>query len=156
GLKRDSKTQLRVFPTLDAYRNTTGQPGWIAAYTRGHRISLQPLAVLRDKSILESTLRHEFTHLLVEARAHTSTPLWFREGLVLYFADRDRPSSPVAMTEAETEAALASAASQESLERAYAAARTRVARMVEQNGKETVLGWLASGLPAAQARPSQR
>src|SRR5262249_55775112 len=140
GWKLDSKIQLRVFPTLDAYRNTTGQPGWIAAYTRGHRISLQPLAVLRDKSILESTLRHEFTHLLVEARAHTSTPLWFREGLVLYFADRDRPSSPVAMTEAETEAALASAASQESLERAYAAARTRVARMVEQNGKETVLG----------------
>jgi stage II sporulation protein D len=156
GWKLDFKVQLRVFPTLDAYRNTTGQPGWIAAYTRGHRISLQPTAVLKDKSILESTLRHEFTHLLVEARAHAGTPLWFREGLVLYFADRDRPFAPVTMAEAEIEAALAGAVSQESLERAYAAARTRVARMVEQYGKEVVLGWLASGLPAAQARPSQR
>jgi stage II sporulation protein D len=155
GWKLDFKIQLRVFPTLDAYRNTTGQPGWIAAYTRGHRISLQPLAVLRDKSILESTLRHEFIHLLVEARAHAGTPLWFREGLVLYYAD-DKPFAPVVMTEAEIEAALGSAASQGSLERAYAAARTRVARMVEQYGKEAVLGWLVSGLPAAQARPSQR
>jgi stage II sporulation protein D len=156
GWKLDFKVQLRVFPSLDAYRNTTGQPGWIAAYTRGHRISLQPAAVLKDKSILESTLRHEFTHLLVEERAHTGTPLWFREGLVLYLADRDRPFAPVTMPEAEMEAALERGASQESLERAYAAARTRVAKMVEQNGKEAVLGWLASGLPAVQASPSQR
>ncbi|HKF20794.1 MAG TPA: SpoIID/LytB domain-containing protein [Candidatus Angelobacter sp.] len=156
GWKLDFKVQLRVFPTLDAYRNTTGQPGWIAAYTRGHRISLQPVAVLKDKSILESTLRHEFTHLLVEARAHEGTPLWFREGLVLYFADRDRPFAPVTMTEAEMEAALERAASQEAVKHAYAAARTRVGSMVEQYGKETVLGWLVSGLPTAQSRPSQR
>jgi stage II sporulation protein D len=156
GWELGFKVQLRVFPTLDAYRNATGQPGWIAAYTRGHRISLQPPAVLKEKSILESTLRHEFLHLLVEMRAREGTPLWFREGLVLYLADGDRPFAPVTMTEGETEAALEHATSQDSLQRAYAAARTRVARMVEHYGKEAVLGWLASGLPAAQARPSQR
>jgi hypothetical protein len=112
--------------------------------------------MLKEKSILESTLRHEFTHLLVEARAHEGTPLWFREGLALYFAGGDKPAAPVTMTEAEMEAAFDRSTSQESLERAYAAARTRVARMVEQYGKQTVLGWLASGLPAGQARPSQR
>jgi hypothetical protein len=92
----------------------------------------------------------------VEARAHEGTPLWFREGLALYFAGGDKPAAPVTMTEAEMEAAFDRSTSQESLERAYAAARTRVARMVEQYGKQTVLGWLVSGLPAGQARPSQR
>src|SRR5205807_9526990 len=87
GWRLNFKPQIKIYPTLDAYRNSTGQPGWIAAYTRGSVISLQPLDTLRNKSILESTLRHEFTHLLVEARAHPGTPLWFREGLVLYLAD---------------------------------------------------------------------
>src|SRR5262249_38145705 len=48
GWKVDFKIQLRIFPTLDTYRNATGQPGWIAAYTRGHSISLQPVAILRS------------------------------------------------------------------------------------------------------------
>jgi stage II sporulation protein D len=156
GWKLDFKVQLRVFPSLDTYRNTTGQPGWIAAYTRGHRISLQPLAVLKQKSILDSTLRHELTHLLVEARARADTPLWFREGLVLYLSDPEKPFAPVAMPESEIESALERSANQESLERAYTAARTRVAQMVQQNGRDVVLRWLSTGLPGAAARPPQR
>jgi stage II sporulation protein D len=146
GWTLDSKAQLRVFPTLDAYRNTTGQPGWIAAYTRGHIISLQPLATLKEKGILESTLRHELVHLLVESHAHAGTPLWFREGLVLYLADPEKKSQPVVMPEREIEAALHHPGSRDELERAYAAARTRVAEMVQQNGRNTVLEWLGAGL----------
>jgi stage II sporulation protein D len=153
GWKLDFKAQLRVFPTLDTYRDATGQPGWIAAYTRGHVISLQPAAMLKAKSILESTLRHELTHLLVEARAHKDTPLWFREGLVLYLADPEQNFTPVIMTEREMEAALEHPGSQESLRRAYAAARTRVAQLVQQNGRDTVLLWLSSGLPDAARAP---
>lgn len=156
GWKLDFKIQLRVFPTLEAYRNATGQPGWIAAYTRGHIISLQPLAILKEKSILESTLRHEFTHLLVEARARADTPLWFREGLVLYLADPGQNVRPVTMTEREMEAALASSSNQELVQQAYAAARTRVAQLVQQNGRDTVLLWLSNGLPGAPRHlPSQ-
>lgn len=154
GWRLGFKTQLRVFPTMDTYRNATGQPGWIAAYTRGHVISLQPLSTLRGKGLLESTLRHEFTHLLVESRARQGTPLWFREGLVLYLSDTDKSTKPVMMPEREMEAALESPASQEALQRAYAAARTRVAQLIAQNGRETVLLWLSSGLPGA-AQPSQ-
>lgn len=153
GWKLEFKAQLRVFPTLDTYRDATGQPGWIAAYTRGHIISLQPLATLKEKSILESTLRHEFTHLMVESRAQAGTPLWFREGLVLYLADPEQNFKPVVMTEREMEAALENPASRESLERAYAAARTQVAQLVQQNGRDTVLQWLSSGLPGASQAP---
>jgi stage II sporulation protein D len=154
GWKVDFKIRLRVFPTLDTYRNATGQPGWIAAYTRGHSISLQPLAVLRGKSILESTLRHEFAHLLVESRAGAGTPLWFREGLALYLGDPKEGFQPVTMPEAAIESALQHASSQESLQRAYAAARTRVSQLVQQNGKDTVLLWLSNGLPGSSQLPS--
>jgi stage II sporulation protein D len=147
GWKLDFKVQLRVFPSLDTYRNVTGQPGWIAAYTRGHSISLQPLAVLKKKSILESTLRHELAHLLVEAHARAGTPLWFREGLVLYIADPNTKFEPVVMPEREIEAELESPRSRESLERSYTAARTRIVQLVRQNGRNTVLEWLSGGLP---------
>jgi len=147
GWKLDFKVQLRVFPSLDGYRNVTGQPGWTAAYTQGRGISLQPPAALKDKSILESTLRHELLHLLVESRARAGTPLWFREGLVLYLADPKAGFEPVVMAEREMEAELKNPRSRESLERSYAAARTRVVQLVQQNGRSTVLEWLSAGLP---------
>lgn len=147
GWKLDFKPQLRVYPTLDAYRDSTGQAGWIAAFTRGVRVSLQPLAVLQRKSILESTLRHEFAHLLIETRTHAGTPVWFREGLVLYFADPKHNLEPVQMSETAMEKALSQMQDRQELERAYSAARTKVAQMIERNGRETVLLWLTNGLP---------
>jgi stage II sporulation protein D len=154
GWTPEFKIQLRVFPSLDAYRNATGQPGWIAAYTRGHTISLQPLAGLKQRSIVESTLRHELIHLLVESRAAGGTPLWFREGLVLYLAEPEQNSQPVVMSEQEIEKGLEHPSGQEALRRAYAGARARVEQMIHQNGRETVLQWLSSGLPAASGHRS--
>ncbi len=81
------RVQLKIFATMDAYRDQTGQPGWVAASTRGRVIRLQPLATLKSKGVLESTLRHEFLHLLVEEKARAGTPVWFREGLVLYLSN---------------------------------------------------------------------
>jgi stage II sporulation protein D len=149
----DFKVQIRVFPTLETYRNTTGQPGWIAAYTRGHVISLQPSATLKSKGILESTLRHELVHLFVESRARADTPLWFREGMVIYLSNPSENLPPVAMTDQEMEAVLEHPGDEPTLHRVYAAARTRVAQLIEQNGRETVLRWLSAGLPGA---PGQR
>jgi stage II sporulation protein D len=155
GWTPDFKIQLRVFPNLDAYRNATGQPGWIAAYTRGHTISLQPLATLKQRAILDSTLRHELIHLFVESRARSGLPLWFREGLVLYLSEPEQNAPPVVMSQREMENALEHPQSQEALRRAYAAARTRVSQMVQQNGRDTVLQWLSSGLPATEGLPAQ-
>ncbi|PYP83961.1 MAG: hypothetical protein DMG65_23415 [Candidatus Angelobacter sp. Gp1-AA117] len=145
GWKLNSKTRLKVYPTLDAYRDATGQPGWIAAFTRGHVISLQPLATLKQKNVLESTLRHEFGHLLIESRAHPSTPLWFREGLVIYLTDSKHVYEPVHMKEAEIDTALHHPEDRQRLEQAYAAARTRITELIQQNGRETVLQWLNNG-----------
>ena len=148
GWRLSFRARLQVFPTLDRYRDTTGQPGWVAATTRGQTVRLQPLADLRKRSILESTLRHEFFHLLIEPRARPNTPLWFREGLVLYLSDPEkRNSAPAALTDKETEAILRNPTSREKQDKAYAAARTRVTRLIQQNGKSAVLDWLISGIP---------
>ena len=143
------RPQLQLFPTMDSYRDTTGEPGWIAASVRGHVIRLQPLIELQRRSIVESTLRHEFFHLLVESRAKPNTPLWFREGIVLYLANPDaQPANASAMTDQQMEAGLLDAANRDDEEKAYAAAQNRVASLVKLHGRQTVIEWLASGIPA--------
>ena len=112
------------------------------------------MATLKEKGILESTLRHELIHLLVESHAHAGTPLWFREGLVLYLADPDKRFEPVTMPEREIEAVLQQPGGRDELQRAYAAARTRVTQLVQQNGRTAVLEWLSTGL-GSSARSSQ-
>ncbi|MGA8073484.1 MAG: SpoIID/LytB domain-containing protein [Candidatus Acidiferrales bacterium] len=142
------RVQLKVFATMDAYRDQTGQPGWVAASARGRVIRLQPLATLKSKGVLESTLRHELLHLLVEERARAGTPVWFREGLVLYLSNASaRESADGSMTLQQMEAILEKSQKRDEVEKAYAAARARIASLVREHGKETVLGWLSRGIP---------
>lgn len=149
GWKADRGVQLRVYSTLDAYRNTTGQPGWVAASTRGGTIRLQPLKELEKRAIVESTLRHEIFHVLVDVKAKNTTPLWLREGIVLYLANpntQEAPGNP--MSDEEIEAVLRQPINRDEVNKAYAAAEARVATLVWLYGKETVLGWLGGGIPA--------
>ncbi len=87
GLLYKARPRLKVFPTVAMFRNTTGEPGWVAATTRGRTIQMQPAEVLRQAGTLESTLRHELLHMLIESYARAGTPVWFREGLVLYLSE---------------------------------------------------------------------
>ncbi|MGB7284719.1 MAG: SpoIID/LytB domain-containing protein [Candidatus Acidiferrum sp.] len=140
--------RLQIYPTMDSYRDTTGQPGWVAASTRGKTIRLQPLVELEKRSIVESTLRHEIFHVLVEEKAIVATPLWFREGIVLYLSKPgDAATAPVTMTDERIEAALRQPQDREEVRRAYASALSRVAALLRERGKEVVLGWLSSGIP---------
>ena len=50
-------------PMRKASATPPGEPGWVAAYTHGTRIEMQPV---RDA---EKTLRHEMFHLLIESQA---------------------------------------------------------------------------------------
>jgi stage II sporulation protein D len=155
GWQLSFRAHLQVFPNLDRYRDTTGQPGWVAATTRGQTVRLQPLADLRKRSILESTLRHEFFHLLIESRARPNTPLWFREGVVLYLSEPDKRNSPSAtLTDKEMEEILRNPASREKQDKAYAAARARVSSLIQKTGKSTILNWLSSGISGQALRGS--
>jgi stage II sporulation protein D len=149
GWKLTFRPRLQMFSTIDSYRNETGEPGWVAASTRVRTIRLQPIAQLKSKSILESTLRHELFHLLIESKARAGIPLWFREGLALYLASPENPASPpVDMSDQQLEAQLTHPASREEMERAYAVAKRKVQSLIQQHGKQKVLSWLSVGLPA--------
>jgi stage II sporulation protein D len=151
ALLYDGAPKIKVYPTVAAFRDATGEPGWVAASTRGRTIRLQPVDVLRDAGTLESTLRHELLHILIESHAKPGTPLWFREGLVLYL------SQPNGSTKAQggfasddaLNKALHAPTSEAEMRGAYTEARARVAAMVAKNGREGVIQWLQEGLPKA-------
>lgn len=144
GWRLGWRPSITLYPSVAAYRDATGEPGWIAASARGPQIRMQPPAVLRGAGTLESTLRHELLHLLVEQRARPGLPLWFREGLVLYL---ELPNRPAQGSGAVSDRLLESPRSREELQSAYEAARSRVKRLVDERGRGVVLGWLERGLP---------
>ncbi len=149
GLVYRAAPRLKVYPTVAAFRNSTGEPGWVAASTRGRTIQLQPSDVLRQAGTLDSTIHHELLHMLIESYARAGTPLWFREGLVLYFAGpKAQVSSGNTFDDvAALEKALRAPVSEEQLRAAYVEARNRVTQLAEQHGKQALLDWVQNGLP---------
>ena len=149
GWRLPFRIRLQVFSTLDDYRNTTGQPGWVAASTRGQTIRLQPLAELRKRQVLESTLRHELYHLLVETHAARNVPPWFREGLTLHLSSPElADASPFSLPIDQIEEIMKQGDTRENMQKAHASAQNIVAGLIQQRGKQEVLGWLSGGLPA--------
>jgi len=150
GWRLQTRPQIRVYPSIDVYRNATGKPGWVAATTRGRVIRLQPAATLRGAGSLSETLRHELLHMIVESRAHRSLPHWFREGIVLAHT-RPRREIPSANLPglAAIEQALRESRTLAELRRAYDAAQAQVESLVRQYGRAAVWSWVERGLPAS-------
>jgi stage II sporulation protein D len=153
GLVYSSATKLKVYATVAAFRDATAEPGWVAASTRGSTIRMQPTDVLQDAGTLETTLRHELLHMLVEEHAKPGTPLWFREGLVLSLVQPNAPERSGGggfENVSALEKVLRAPASEQQMRQAYADALARVARLIAQIGRETVIRWLQEGLPPGQ------
>ncbi len=140
-----SGIRVVVYPMLDAYRDATGEPGFVAGSTRGGTIHLQPVAGLQRRGILESTLAHEMLHALLNQHSSAPLPRWFGEGLVLALAGG--PAEEASWTP-QTTRALDAPRSPAELRAAYAACLARVRRLMQEHGRTTVLGWVESGLPA--------
>jgi stage II sporulation protein D len=138
-----SGVQVVVYPTLDAYRDATGEPGFLLASTRGSTIRLQPLERLRARSALDSTILHEMLHVILEQKARNPLPRWFVEGLVVTLSGEN--TGPAAWTP-DVEHTLAAPPDQARLRAAYAAAATRVRALIARHGQAVVLGWVETGL----------
>lgn len=126
------RPRLRIYPTVAAFRDATGEPGYIAASTIGRTVRIQPVATLRAAARLDATLLHEMLHVAVEGEANPRTPQWFREGLVLYLAGTPLPPGN-------------GAGAEQDLRREYQSAAARVRALVERNGRATVMQWLRTG-----------
>ncbi len=80
GLPARLRPLLRVYPTVAAFRDSTGESGAVAGDERGRVIRLQPNPPAQ-------TVLHEMLHLVVESNMHARMPIWFREGLVAWLAE---------------------------------------------------------------------
>ncbi len=158
GLTFASIPQWKVYPTVAMFRDATGEPGWVAATTRGHIIQSQPADVLKQAGTLESTLRHELLHMLIEAHAKPGTPVWYREGLVLYLSQPNAAAQPKSTfaSVSELEKAMQNPLSEEQLRKAYADAHARVSRLAQQYGKQALISWVQQGLPEDVAASNER
>ncbi len=84
GLAYATMPLIRMYPSVAAYRDGTGEPGWVAGSTQARVIRLQP-AVSRE------VLKHELMHELIEQHSAPGLPMWFREDLVTYLTGRGGP-----------------------------------------------------------------
>ena len=87
GLRAGKRPQLRAYPDVAAFRDSTGEPGTVAAATRGRIVHLQPAARLRSSGTLAATLLHEMLHVVIALNARAPVPLWLDEGLADYLGN---------------------------------------------------------------------
>ncbi len=146
GLRFASLVTLRSYPNVSVFRDSTGEPGWVAASTRSGVIRLQPAGKT------PAVLRHELVHAAVEAHGHVSLPRWFREGVTLCL-DGSAPGAGPGFAASDREFDSEDPAVRR---RAYHGAKAAVAALIARRGEAEVLSWIPRGLPppvATQARP---
>ena len=123
---------VRVHATTESFERATGRPWFTSgAIVRGE-LHLLPLAALRERGVLERTIRHELVHALTDD-AFAGRPLWVREGAAVYFADpREEASSAPRHEKCPDDAEFARPVSIGALANAYARARACFARQIAQ------------------------
>jgi stage II sporulation protein D len=150
-----ASVSVNQFPSLEVFINDTtgdfvartGQPWWAAAATKGKRIELQPVDVLKRRGVLETTLRHELAHPLIDRISKGRAPRWLAEGLALYLAgegpmiSRYAPRSGTSVNEIEQQ--LTRPGTVEDMRAAYAAAYREVQALIKRDGESTVLRMVA-------------
>jgi stage II sporulation protein D (peptidoglycan lytic transglycosylase) len=138
------------FPNLDIlFNETTGDfvgrtrmPAWAAAATKNNTIELQPLKTLKQRRVLETTLRHELAHVLIESVGRGQSPRWLAEGMALHLAGEGKlieRYAPESQISAETiERMLATANSSTEMRTAYAAAYKSVRDLIRTEGESKI------------------
>ena len=128
-----------------------GQPWWAAAATKGNRIELQPLPLLKRRGVLSTTLRHELAHAVIDAVSHNRAPRWLAEeaGDLSWRATRcqsiSRYATQTRLTSDELERRLKRPSSQQDMRALYAQAYTATADLIKREGEASVWKKLGAG-----------
>jgi stage II sporulation protein D len=140
--KDNGRITVHVHASTADYIADTGLPGYTAAATRGDRIALQPIDVLKRRGVLMETLRHEYAHAVIDVVSGGRAPRWLAEGLAIHFAG-EGPRFRSAMARArlpvdEIERRLARVSSSEEMQVLYAACWSAVKELIERDGEASV------------------
>jgi len=134
--------EVVVHSTTADFIAATGQGGWAAGATRGRRIELQPLDLLRRRGVLNATLRHEMTHAVIEALGGGRAPRWMAEGLAIYVAGEaaslQRIENKSRLSRDDLERKLIRPASVTESRKLYAMAYHEISAMIEAEGEKGV------------------
>jgi stage II sporulation protein D len=150
GIQTEQIVTVRAFRSTGAFRDATLAPGRVAAFTEGDWVATQPLATLASRKILDSTMRHEFLHALIESQASPSTPLWLREGLVEALDGGTVSTGPApALKLEDIDHALSRATTEADSEGAHRAAKYYAGRLLVRSGRDQVMAWVRGGMPAS-------
>lgn len=147
GLVPRGTFAVRAYRSTPAFRDASLAPGWVAAFTEGDEIAVQPLRILAARKLLEGTMLHEFLHALVEEQATAHTPLWLREGLVEAWSGDVRRGPKPRLTLESVNDKLTHAASEAESEAAHKAAGWYARQLLDRFGRAQVLEWLRAGVP---------
>jgi|GEM_PF-297159 len=134
--------EVVVHATTADFIAATGLGGWAAGATRGRRIELQPLDLLRRRRVLNTTLRHEMTHAVIEALAGGRAPRWMAEGLAIHVAGEaatlPRIENKSRLSRDDLERKLMRPASATESRKLYAMAYHETRAMIEEEGEAGV------------------
>ena len=86
GVAPPARIVIRVHPSTQSYERATGQPWFTSGALVDGELHLMPAGALRDRGVLERTIRRELAHVMVDEPL-TKRPAWVREGAALYYAD---------------------------------------------------------------------
>ncbi len=139
GFEGLQRLTVIVHPTTGDFVSATGQPFWAAGATKGRRIELQPLDLLRRRGVLPTTLRHEYTHVVIEALGRGRAPRWLSEGLAIHVAGEGamfaRFESKERLSTDVLEQRLTRPASAADMRALYAAAYRHVQALIHAEGE---------------------
>jgi SpoIID/LytB domain protein len=139
--------EIRLNESTGDFTSRTGQPWWAAAATRGNRIELQPLKLLKQRGVLFTTLRHELAHAIIDAVSQNRAPRWLAEGLAIHLAGEGQTIKQFVKrglySDDELEKRLERPSSQQDMRGLYAQAYITVAAMVRDHGEASVWKKLA-------------
>jgi stage II sporulation protein D len=131
GVSAPPRVVVRVHPTNQSFERATERPWFTSGAVVAGELHLSPLAALRDRGMLERTIRRELVHVMVDEPL-AGRPAWVRDGAALYFSGgrteaAERPACP-------DDVELQQPTSVGALSNAYARALACFARQV-RNGR---------------------
>jgi SpoIID/LytB domain protein len=129
GVEPPAKLTATFYPTAAAYEQASGHPWFTSGAVVDGAMHFLPVGVLRDRGVLDRTLRRALVTLLVGGSLD-GRPAWVREGVAGYFADPEAPVVEVRNAGCPPDVELTRPLSAGALSDAYGRARACVARQI--------------------------